>query len=52
MNKLKHIVDASAFLIAGAAIFKFLPFIATSLSIVWYCLRFYTFFKNKKDIGE
>ena len=59
MDKLKHILDGCAAVAACgglATIAGWMPIvlgtIGSIMSILWYCLRFYEWFKNKKDIGE
>lgn len=59
MDKIKHFLDACAAIAACSGVATMLGWLPTILgalasfmAIAWYCLRFYEWFKTKKDIGE
>lgn len=46
---IKRFLDIIAALIVGGVIMKVLTAIATVLTIGWYCIRFYEYFKGNKE---
>jgi len=49
---IKAAADAGAAVTAVLAIFQLLPYIAAGLSIIWYSIRIYEYFKTKKVVKD
>lgn len=47
-ENLKHILDAIATGAALASLAQIIPVLAALASLLWYCIRFYEYFKAKK----
>lgn len=45
----KSLADAAALLAIGGTFAQILPPIAAGMAIVWHCIRFYEWWKGKKD---
>lgn len=47
-EQIKAVTDAGAAITAFATLFQVLPAIAAAVSIIWYGIRIYEYFKSKK----
>lgn len=48
MNDTKHILDVGAALTALGSIMHWMPEVAALLSVIWYGIRLYEWYKGKK----
>lgn len=49
MKTIRHVFDTVAAFIAGGALLQILPALAALISIVWYALQIYSWFKNRRS---
>lgn len=47
---IKHLVDATALINVVATLAAILPAIAALMSIIWYGIRIYEYFKSGKEV--
>lgn len=48
VNNLKHVIDVGAAVSAVGSVMHWMPEVAALLSVIWYLIRFYELWKNRK----